>query len=73
MENKESGNKEAGDRKEWPTDKISFEAYCADKIESIQVAIRRKANGSTVEEAYFLEHMEKLEHYFLTNFVKEGM
>jgi len=34
---------------------------------SIKVAIDRKGNYSTVENSYFLEHLEKLKDFFLEN------
>jgi hypothetical protein len=47
-----------------------FKAYCRSQIQSISTAIHKKANGSTVENEYFLEHIEKLKNYFLNNEVK---
>jgi hypothetical protein len=41
-----------------------FEQYCNEQLESIKLAIKRKANGSTVEEIYFGEHIDKLKQFF---------
>jgi hypothetical protein len=49
-----------------------FKAYCRSQIQSISTAIHKKANGSTVEDEYFLEHIEKLKHYFLSREVKSA-
>jgi hypothetical protein len=48
----------------WET-REQFLHYCQEQINSIQVAIRRKSNGSQVEDSYFLEHLEKLKTFFL--------
>lgn len=45
--------------------KIEFTSYCDAQIESLRVAIDRKSNGSTVEDAYFLEHLDSLKKFFL--------
>ena len=45
-------------------DKETFEKYCNEQLKSIQVAIRRKVNGSRVEGSYFNEHIEKLKEFF---------
>ena len=46
-------------------DKETFLNYCKQEIKSLNVAIDRKYRGSTVEEAYFLEHIQKLNNFFL--------
>jgi hypothetical protein len=45
-------------------DKETFLNVCSEHIWSIQVAISRKYNGSTVENGYFNEHIDKLRRFF---------
>jgi hypothetical protein len=45
--------------------KQHFLLSCHDYIKSMEVAIQRKANGSTVEDGYFVEKINKLKEYFL--------
>lgn len=46
------------------TSKQHFLDYCKEQIKSIEIAIRRKANGSTIEAGYFNEHINKLSTFF---------
>ena len=48
-----------------------FLHYINGQLDSINVAITRKARGSRVENAYFLEHWEKLRDFFIDAEVKE--
>lgn len=43
-----------------------FRRYCYSQLDSIKVAIDKKSRGSTVEDNYFLEHLNKLKNEFLT-------
>ena len=52
------------------TDKETFKRYCNEQLKSIKVAIDRKAKGSTVEDGYFMEHLNKLKNFFLENYVE---
>ena len=45
--------------------KEEFETYIQTHMRSINIAIERKAGGSECEEAYFLEHWEKLRNFFM--------
>jgi len=47
------------------TDGVTFRRYCNDQIKSMKVAIDRKSRGSTVEDGYFMEHLNKLKEFFL--------
>ena len=51
--------------RKWNESKAQFENYCNEQLKSIKVAIERKANGSVVEDGYFMEHLEKLKRFFL--------
>jgi len=48
-----------------PTSKEQFKHYCDEQLKSLKVAIDRKSKGSTVEDGYFLEHLNKLKDFFL--------
>jgi len=53
-----------GSRK-FNTDGVTFRRYCNEQIKSLKVAIDRKSHGSTVEDGYFMEHLNKLKDFFL--------
>ena len=54
----------------YPTSKEHFNNYCNGQIKSLKVAIERKSKGSTAEDNYFLEHLNKLKKFFLENYVE---
>jgi len=55
----------------YPTSKQQFKGYCEEQIKSLKVAIDRKSKGSSVEDGYFMEHLNKLKDFFLNHYVEE--
>jgi len=55
----------------YPVSKGHFKNYCDEQIQSLKVAIDRKSKGSTVEDGYFMEHLNKLKDFFMNHYVEE--
>jgi len=55
----------------YPTSKEQFKHYCEEQIKSLKVAIDRKSKGSSVEDGYFMEHLNKLKDFFMNHYVEE--
>jgi hypothetical protein len=58
-------------RPQYAVSKAHFKSVCDTELDSIKVAIKRKSNGSLVEDEYFMEHFERLKRFFLNNFVEK--
>jgi len=58
--------------KKYPIEKEVFASYCDAQLKSINIAINRKLNGSSVEDGYFYEHWDKLGKFFLEHYIREA-